>query len=713
MRESVELKHIGLIMVVLAWPSGLHAQTQSPVGPVQMPPVTVTAQKEPADVQKLPVSVTAVGSDTITNAGVSIVSDAAIYAPNTNFTEFTARKISNATFRGIGSSPANPGITTLIDGVPQLNTNSSNVTLLEVEQIEFVRGPQSALYGRNALGGIVNVSTRRPSLATWSGTALVPFASESGLGLQGSVAGPLKNGKVGFSAAFDYAKRDGFTTNSVTGNDLDTREAFAGRAQVVWTPSDAWETRVIVAGERARDGDYALGDLAALRADPFTVARDFEGRTDRDVLSTTFTTRRRGGRLNFSTTTGVVSWDTRDLTDLDYTPVPLVRRDNSENDVQFTHESRFASAPTAPIRLADDVSMHWQAGVFLFTQNYEQDAINSYSAGLISPFIDFGLDQHLPKSALDDVGLGLFGQATMTFRERLDVTLGARFDQEWKDADLQSFFDPPLPFLPSSVVAAEKNFNDVSPQAAVAFHVQPNRTIYGTFSQGFKAGGFNPSSPVGNEAYGEEHTWNAEGGWKSTWAGGRVTANAAAFFVDWDDIQLNLPDLNAPGQFYISNVGAATSRGVEVEVSARPYEHVSVFGAVGYTRARFKDGSTSGGVDVGGKTIPNTPKQTAVIGLEVARPVNQRLSIAGRAESVFTGAFEYNNANTARQDAYSLTNLRAIVRSERLMVEAWVRNVFNTFYVPVAFEYPAFAPSGFIGEAGKPRTFGVTLGVGF
>ena len=160
---SVDLKHIVWIIVALGWPSGLQAQTQAPVGPVQMPPVTVTAQKEPADVQKLPVSVTAVGADTIVNAGVSVVSDAAIYAPNANFTEFTARKLSNATFRGIGSSPSNPGITTLIDGVPQLNTNSSNVTLLEVEQIEFVRGPQSALYGRNTLGGIVNISTRRPS----------------------------------------------------------------------------------------------------------------------------------------------------------------------------------------------------------------------------------------------------------------------------------------------------------------------------------------------------------------------------------------------------------------------------------------------------------------------------------------------------------------------------------------------------------------------
>ena len=713
MYRTVTLREIAWVVGALVWPSSVWAQAQAPVGPIQMPPVTVTAQKEPADAQKLPVSVTAVGSDALSHGGVSIVSEAAIWAPNTNFTEFTARKLSNPTFRGIGSSPANPGITTLIDGVPQLNTNSSSQTLLEVEQVEFVRGPQSALFGRNTLGGLVNITTRRPSLSAWSGTVLVPFANESGLGLQGGVAGPLKNGKVGFSAAFDYQSRDGYTTNSVTGNDLDSREGFSGRAQLAWAPSDIWDTRVIVAGERARDGDYALGDLAALRATPFVVARDFEGRTDRDVLSTTFLTQRRGSGVTFSTTTGVVHWDTRDLTDLDYTPFPLATRDNKENDLQFSHETRFASAPAAPVRLSDDLTMQWQTGVVLFTQNYEQDAINSYSPGLISPSLDFSLDQHIPQSALDDVGLGLFGQAMMTFRQRLDVTFGARFDQEWKDATLRSFFDQPVPFLPSSVVTADESFSNVSPQAAVAFHLQPNRTIYGSFSQGFKAGGFNPSSPVGDEVYDEEHTWHAEGGWKSTWAGGRVVANAAAFFIDWDDIQLNLPDPNALGQFYIANVGAATSRGVEFEVSARPDEHVWLFGSLGYTRARFKDGSESGGVEVSGKTLPNTPRQTAMVGIEVARPVNQRLSVVGRAESVFTGSFEYNNANTARQDGYSVTNFRGIIRSGRLIVEAWVRNAFNTFYVPVAFEYPAFAQSGFIGEAGRPRTFGVTVGTGF
>src|SRR5690606_11458631 len=132
-------------------------------------------------------------------------------------------------------------------------------------------------------------------------------------------------------------------------------------------------------------------------------------------------------------------------------------------------------------------------------------------------------------------------------------------------------------------------------------------------SQAFKAGGFNPSSPASSESYGEEHAWQTEAGWKSTWANGRIAANAAAFFIDWNDIQLNLPHPEGLGQFYVANAGTATSRGVEVELTARPHPQVAVFGALGYTRARFGVGSLSAGMDVGGKKLPNTPRSTALV----------------------------------------------------------------------------------------------------
>src|SRR5207249_11331092 len=120
----------------------------------------------------LPVSVTAVSNDTLENAGIRSVSEASGYAPNTFFNEFTARKLSNPRFRGIGASPTNPGVTSYIDGVPQLNANSSSIELIDIDQIEFVRGPQSALFGRNALGGIINITSGRPSLKTWTGSLI-------------------------------------------------------------------------------------------------------------------------------------------------------------------------------------------------------------------------------------------------------------------------------------------------------------------------------------------------------------------------------------------------------------------------------------------------------------------------------------------------------------------------------------------------------------
>jgi iron complex outermembrane receptor protein len=696
------------------FPAAVRAQdpTRPPVGPVQLPTVTVTAQKEPADPRTLPVSVTAVSQETLSGGGVRTVREASIYAPNTYFSDFTARKLSNPRFRGIGSSPANPAITTNFDGVPQLNSNTSSIDLLDVDQIEFIRGPQSALFGRNTLAGVINVVSARPSLSNWSYGASVPLANFDGRELRAAASGPLVAGRVGVSGAIAYGRRDGFTRNVVTGNDVDSRSAFAGKGQLLWTPSASWETRVIVNGERARDGDYALNDLAALRANPFEVARDFDGHTDRDLVGTTILARRAGGRINLSTTTGFLNWKTFDETDLDYTPLPLIRRSNTEESFQFTQEVRIGSAANAPWRASADVPIRWQAGVFLFTQNYEQDAINNFSPSVLSPFVTFPVAQHSPQATLDDAGIGVYGQATATFDDRIDVTAGARVDHESKEASLNTFFAPAI--SPGRLVTAEEGFSNVSPQFSVAFRFDPAATVYGVVARGFKAGGFNAASPPGFESYGEEQTWNLEGGVKTTWMGGRVMANAAVFRIDWDDLQLNLPDPFVPAQFYIANVGRALSQGVELDLNARVQPGIDVFAAFGYTDATFKPGSISSGVSVGGNEIPNTPDYTATFGTQFSRAVRADATVYGRVDVTFYGAFEYDDLNRAGQDSYSLTNFRGGLQRGRLYAEGWIRNAFDTHYVPVAFAFdPQLARSGFLGESGAPRTYGLNVGVRF
>ena len=705
-----------LYFIMLSFAPASHAQDPSSqpsadqnVPRVSLPPVTVTAQKEPADPQELPVSVSTILQDVLQSAGIVTVSGAAIYAPNTFFNEFTVRKLSNPIFRGIGSSPANPGISTHIDGVPQLNTNSSSIEFLDISQVEFVRGPQSALFGRNALGGVVNISSTRPSLTKWTGGASAPIGNYSSRDVRGSASGPLGD-RVALGVAFGHAARDGFTVNDVTGNDLDYRRSTFGKAQVLWTPAANFETRVIVSGERARDGDYALQDLEQLRQNPYRAARDFEGRTHRDILSTTVLTRLEGQRVTLATTTGFVRWETDDLTDLDYTPLPLITRSNLEQDFQFTQEVRVASAPNAPIALSDRTALRWQAGAFFFTQNYEQDAVNTF-APFVLPFVGFETRRHTPQAALDDIGIGLYGQGTATFGDRLDVTAGARFDHEQKDAVLDTFFDPAI--APPVAVDTDASFSNVSPQLAVSYRVRPGAMTYVSLARGFKAGGFNPQSPAGSEAYGEERTWNLEGGVKAVWAKGRIATNVAAFYIDWSDLQLNVPNPLSPAEFYIANVAGARSRGLEVELTARPGTGVDVFGAFGFTHARFADGSVASGGDVSGRNLANTPDYNATIGAQFARVLTPAITLFGRGEAVFYGAFKYDEANTAGQDAYSIANFRAGLRGQYVFAEAWVRNAFDTEYIPVAFAYPNFAPSGFVGEMGRPRTFGLSAGVSF
>ncbi len=697
-----------------AFPSFETTADQSPpqqgVPPVTLPQVVVTAQKEPADAQRLPVSVSAVNRQTLDSAGLSSVGEAAIFSPNTLFAELSARKVSNPYIRGIGSSPSSPGVTTYIDGVPQLNANSSNVELIDIEQIEFVRGAQSALFGRNALGGLINVTTTRPSMTQWTSRIDSPLGTQRERGIRGAMSGPL-SGNAALGLAFGTRVRDGFTVNDVTGHTLDDRSATFGRAQFVYMPTPRWETRFIFGGERDRDGDYALNDLEETRRNPFHVQRNVEGYTDRDIWSSTVLVRHEGPRYAFSSTTGGVWWKTRDFTDLDYSAMPLLTRDNAEKDTQFTQEFRVASAARAPARLSRNFAVEWQAGVVLFLQHYEQNATTSFAPYVLSPSLPVPVNQNSPAAILDDTGLGVYAMGTLTAWSELDLTFGARVDREQRKADIGTSYDPAI--APPTQVNGERTFSNVSPQAALSWHATSTFSLYTSIGKGFKAGGFNTWAPPGSESFNEEQAWNVEAGVKTTWAQGRVLVNAAYYRITWDDMQLNVPTPGAPAQFYIANVGNAKSTGFELSMNARPMAALDFYGTFGTADARFGAGSTSGGVDVSGNDLPLAPAYTASVGAKLSAGLGRSSNAYGRADVVFYGAYHYDDQNRAGQDAYSIVNLRGGFRAGKFGVEAWVRNAFDTRYVPLAFAYGSLAPSGFIGEPGAPRVVGITARVGF
>src|SRR5262249_51174749 len=178
--------------------------------------------------------------------------------------------------------------------------------------------------------------------------------------VRATASGPLVADTLSAGFAFGYAGRDGFTRNDFTGHDLDSRSAFFGKGQLLWTPTPAWRARVILSGEHARDGDYALMDLAALRANPFHAARDFEGFTTRDIVAPTMLVSHTGGTLEISTISGFVRWETEDLTDLDYTVLPLATRRNNEHDFQFTEEVHVAPVKGSTVSSSDNLRLKAQ-----------------------------------------------------------------------------------------------------------------------------------------------------------------------------------------------------------------------------------------------------------------------------------------------------------------------------------------------------------------
>ena len=444
---------------------------QSAPPKVTLPPITVTAQKEPADPNTLPVSVTTVTAEAIEKAGITMVSEAGVFAPNSTFTEFTARKLSNARMRGLGASPANPGVTTYFDGVPQLNANSSSIALLDVSQIEFVRGPQSALFGRNALGGLINVSTMRPSASKWTANAAVPFGNYGQYDLRASASGPIAGDKASAGFAVSFAQRDGFTINDVTAHDIDNRSAFAAKGQVLFKPASEWETRVIVSGERARDGDYALNDLAAVRQNPFHVSRDYEGHTDRDIFNTTILARREGTRLTFSSTTGFVKWNTFDSTDLDYTPLPIATRDNHEDDFQFTQEVRVASAAASPIKMSDSAGAALaERAVPLHPELRPARRQHVLAVRRLAGDRRAASRARARMRSSTMSGSGSTVRARSHSRSARSSRSAHACDHESKDADLKTSTNPPL--APPTSVVASRSFSDVSPQFAATFQHQ-------------------------------------------------------------------------------------------------------------------------------------------------------------------------------------------------------------------------------------------------
>jgi len=657
----------------------------------------VTARKRVEPLREVPLSATVVDAQALQESGLIEVSDLTSRVPNAVFSEFSARRLSFPFVRGVGSGLGEPAVITYIDDVPQFGSGGTNLPLLAVERIEFLRGPQGTLYGRSAVGGVIHVRGRRPAAERTFGLGAT-FGSDDLREYSGSYSGPLGGGLSGDLAVLD-SERDGFTTNDFTGNEVDDRDGFFGRGRVLWNPSASSELDFSLFGERARDGGFVLSDLDGLRANPHHINQDFEGFTNRDVLNPALVWRTFGDELDFTSISSWETWDVLETSDFDFSPIDGVRRRSEEEQSYVYQELRLATADKKRGELA------WLLGASGSLSDAERQAANDLRPGLFPPGfsgIDFNDGQ------FDDLDLAAFGQVSVPLGASFELEGGLRYERKESEIERLHTFDPGGGPIVLGQSDDEATFDELLPMASAAWHASEDALVYLRATRGFKAGGFNLTAPPGFEEFDAETIWSYELGWRQAFAEQRYELSAAAFWLEWEDMQLSQFDAVAGG--YVANAGESESRGLELEGRAEVTAGLDAFATLGVLDTEIEEFTDSFGTDTSGNELPFAPDSTWSLGFESRGelPAGGQWTFAG--DYTRLGSFFYDAGNR-EGDAFGLANLRVAFDAANYGVALWVRNLFDEEYEPVAFQPSPIDPTTFVGESGAPRVLGFSLSV--
>ena len=694
----------------------------------QLDAVVVTAQKKQELLQQIPISITAITSRQVKDYRLWNSRDITAIVPGLFSSDPGDNR--NATgIRGIATTSYNPAVATYIDGVNQFSLDTYISQLLDVERIEVLRGPQGTLYGRNAMGGVINIITKQPT-NTPSGFAEV---SAGNYGQQRYAAGfrtPLIKDKLFLGAAGVYDGRNGYYTNQFTNSSYDKQHSFTGNYYLKYLPVKAWDLTLNVKHNDNRN----YGAFPLVAGDPFSNPFVLDQNAVTEMIDNTvnasLSVNYKGPSFNFSSQTAYQQnyrYYTQPI-DGDFSSLDAVTVNNNYggdwNKVKtWTQEFKF----TSPANTAGPFT--WTAGSYLFYNNSPVKQATHYgkdAAAVGSPDIDFST---INTTKSKNKGLAFYGQATYALSKQLDLTAGIRYDYEQQEenvlGELQQDGQPSFVTTPDT--SGKTSFHSFSPKVALNYTLSKNEMLYGVYSRGFRTGGLtqlssDPSQPP-LYAYRPEYSNNFEVGLKSSFFGNLLQLNLAAFYSTIRNAQV--PTLILPDAITVTkNAGKLTSKGLEAELAATPVKGLELNYSFGYTHATFEDlklSQNGGVVDLKGKHQVFTPDVTSMLAVQysyslgsLASPgqtssgglFRQRIKLVVRGEWRFLGNTWFDLANTIKQPSYSLFNMSAGARIRNFGLTFWDRNLTNKKYIAYAYDFGA-------AHLGNPNTYGVTLDVGF
>ncbi|HBO4053620.1 TPA: TonB-dependent receptor [Pseudomonas aeruginosa] len=724
--------------------------------------VTVTARRREEDSQKVPTPITVLGGETLEAQRISRVQDLQQVLPSVNVAYIHARQ-SSVAVRGIGNNPASDGLEgsagIYLDNVYLGRPGMAVFDLLDIEQLELLRGPQGTLFGKNTTAGVLNISTRAPTF-TAERTVEVSGGQDGYFQGRGTVSGPLGETLAGRLSAY-RTRDDGYIKNIHDDNYLNGGERQGARGQLLFEPNEDFSLRwiadyneedssngsMVVYGAAERFWQRAALVGASPLRDPQRRKVNINGRQHVSVHqggSSLEANWNLAGGYRLTSISAYRYWHFTPANDEQLNVSAINDTGVEVHDRQFSQEIRLAS-PTGG-------AFDYVVGAYAFRQNLGNKTFTSYGplADLYLLGANLGaLNDTYSKAngKIETDSFALFAQGTWHLSERLDFTAGLRGTYEEKNAKVERFA-PLGGAAVGGVGAAVHNgqlgaydSGDLSqynfaPSALLSLSYQFSDDLlgYASLSHGEKSGGVNlavgsaPSAGADSLLVGPERANDAELGLKSTLFDRRLLLNANLFWTGIHGYQATTL-YQAPGSTQLvqvlANAGSVRSRGLEFEATALPLRGLTLNFNGSYndvTYLSFKDApcpaevSTRPGApsscDLTGQRVVGASKWIANLNGEYQWRLDDRFQPYVSASYAYRSAAEgtLDNSDLSKIDGYALVNLAAGLRSDlgdgQLDTSVWLKNAFDKDYYLSAF---ASINGSYTASVGQPRTLGVSL----
>lgn len=587
------------------------AGSEGPVAAVE--DIVVTAQRREQRLQDVPLAVSAFSMESLEDGKVESLLNLDGKVPNVVLAPVGAYPFASAFYiRGLGyadvESSFEPSVGVELDGVYLSRNVGAVQDFFDIGGVTILRGPQGTLYGRNTIGGVVSVQSRRPSF-DFGARAQATFGSNGRQELRAGVEGALIEDKLAGKFSFLTKTYDGYIKN-YDGRDMGAQDVTSMRGALLWTPTASFDATLIVdytkdkgtgtAFENASLPSMVLpgfGEPADTDGDPFLSHVGDDIFSDLEALGVTLNANWDLGPVKLTSITGYRKTDTEVLSDFDGTPTPFMTVHRDETHDQFSQELRLASNTDGPLT--------YVVGAYYMTQEYD---IATGQFGTVFGSPTAGSTIYTQQKA---DSWAVFGQADYEVLPGLTVTAGGRYSKEEKTFTTQPLFYP-------NAETFEASFDDFSPKVGVSYKWSDTLMTYAQYSRGFRAGGFNgrAGSFLAVGPYDSETVDSYEVGVKSDLFDRRLRLNAAVFTSDYQDMQQSVQQL-IPGtlinQTLVANVGAATISGFEAEATALLTDVFTISASVGYLDASYDEfmadlGDGLGVIDRTYLPMPYAPK---------------------------------------------------------------------------------------------------------